>query len=71
MEAQKRLDRHTGNLAALETAFALLVLHVERRVGLDRQVFMGDLQQLSEQPEKDMDVRRAERRMLRLLRALP
>lgn len=70
MDTQERLDRHTGSLVALETALILLVKHMELRTGLDRQAFMADLQQLSEQPEKDADVFRAEQRMLRMLRAL-
>lgn len=70
MDTQERLDRHTGSLVALETALVLLVKHMELRTGLDRQAFIADLQQLSERPEKDADVLRAEQRMLRLLRAL-
>lgn len=70
MDTQERLDRHTGSLVALETALVLLVKHMELRTGLDRQAFMADLQQLSEQLEKDADVFRAEQRMLRMLRAL-
>lgn len=70
MDTQERLDRHTGSLVALETALVLLVQHMELRTGLDRQAFIADLQQLSERPEKDADVLRAEQRILRLLRAL-
>lgn len=70
MDTQERLDRHTGNLAALETAFALLVKHLELREGLSRHAFIADLQQLADQPEKDTDVHLTEQRLLRVLRAL-
>lgn len=71
MGRQEQLDRHTGSLAALESAFALLVLHVERKIGLDRQSLISDLRRLSVLPGKDEEVYRAEQRMLRLLKALP
>lgn len=70
MDTQERLDRHTGNLAALETAFALLVRHLELQGGVDRQAFIADLRQLAGQPEKDADVLLAEQRLLRMLQAL-
>ncbi len=71
MTRQDRLDRHTGSVAALESAFALLVLHLERSTALDRQALISDFEALSKLTGKDDDVWRAEQRMLRLLQALP
>lgn len=70
MGSQERLDRQAGNLAALETAFALLVRRLELQGGVDRQAFIADLQQLAEQPAKEPDVLLAEQRLLRMMQAL-
>lgn len=70
MGSQERLDRQAGNLAALETAFALLVRRLGLNGGIDRQAFIADLQQLAEQPAKEPDVLLAEQRLLRMLQAL-
>ncbi|WP_158675472.1 hypothetical protein [Pseudomonas sp. o96-267] len=57
-------------MAALETAFALLVRRLELQGVVDRQAFIADLQQLAEQPAKEPDVLLAEQRLLRMLQAL-
>lgn len=70
MGSQERLDRQAGNLAALETAFALLVEHTAMAGSLNKEAFMADLRMLVEQRGVDEDVRLAEERMLRTLAGL-
>ncbi|MCY1463628.1 hypothetical protein D9M71_815470 [compost metagenome] len=67
MDEQLRLDRQSGNLAALEGAFALLVAHVATAGALNKTAFIADLHQLSELPDRDADVQRAEQRLIRML----
>ena len=67
MNMQDRLDRHTGNLAALEATLALLLMHMEQAGTMNLATFMTDLRRLGEQPEKDADALRAERRLLQAL----
>lgn len=68
MNEQERLDRQSGNLAALEGALALLVEHLARGGLLNKTAYITDLHRLSELPGKDADVQRAEQRLLRVLR---
>lgn len=70
MGSQERLDRHAGNLAALEGAFALLVEHLAKVGALDRVAYITDLRRLSELPEKAELVQQAELRLLRMIQAL-
>ncbi len=70
MEVETRLNLHTGSLVALETAFSLLVKHLELAGQVDRCALIGDLQLLSAMAAKDADVQRAELRLIRTLEAL-
>lgn len=70
MEAQERLDRQAGNLAALEGALALLVEHLAKVGVLNKTAYITDLRRLSEQPGKDADIQRAEQRLIQVLRDL-
>ena len=67
MNMQDRLDRHTGNLAALEATMALVLMHMERAGAMRLATFMDDLRRLGEQPGKDADALLAERRLLQVL----
>lgn len=71
MDEQERLDRQGGNLAALESAFALLVEHLAKAGALNKSAFITDLQYLADLPHKDPETLTAEQRILRTLRGLP
>jgi hypothetical protein len=70
MDGQERLDRQGGNLAALEGALALMVEHLAKAGTLNKTAFITDLRRLSELPGKDVDIQRAEQRLIRMLREM-
>ncbi|MCY1562919.1 hypothetical protein D9M68_1003830 [compost metagenome] len=67
MDEQLRLDRQSGSLATLEGAFTLLVAHLAKAGALNKTAFIADLHQLSELPGRDVDIQRAEQRLIRML----
>lgn len=70
MTIPHRLDKVTGNLAAIEAAFMLLALRLARSELLCMDGLIDDLDMLASVPCKDPDIEQAELRMITTLRRL-
>jgi hypothetical protein len=65
-----RLDRITGNLAAVESAFMLLALRLSKQKILSLDELIGDMDLLAQVPGKDLDIAQAEQRMIDTLQRI-